>query len=205
MAPRLQKPEGMETIGALAVVKQALQPLDPNQLRPKARTVTERVGAFELCLTYGPNDRLLVAVHHDMRLTLASDASCGEWRCRDGWEVWSDGQVRGRSSGLSQGRGREINHPAAFEAWRDACLRDLRSQVFFCCCERGAAPTLALAAHALDYAIEHGLLSPGCTHDAAEEATRAAARGASEEQRRQWRRYFQERGLSSYVAALEAA
>jgi hypothetical protein len=205
VAPGLHSPGSMTNMGALSIVKQDLQLVDLSAERPRARTSTERVGAFELRLTYNNQGKLVAAVHHDMWLTLASDDSCGERRSSDGWEVWCDGRVRGEWSDPSHGHDGVIDGPMGFAAWRDGCLRDLRSQVFFCCCDHGEAPTPAVAAEALRYAIAHGVLTPGCSHRAAEELTRTAAKGADAWQVANWSSYFEELGLTAYMKALKVA
>jgi hypothetical protein len=188
----------METTAALAAPEQAIAARPP----PVTRTVKERVGAFELRLTY-EGGRLVEVQHHDMTLHLAPEQPSGVRRGSDGWEIWRDGTAFGSWANPSD-RNTVVNESVGYERWLEGCLRDIRRQVFYCCGGEGQQPTAAVAAQALDYAIEHELLSPGCSNAAAESTTRIAAHGASEAQRRHWRRYFHERGLGSYVEAVES-
>jgi hypothetical protein len=166
------------------------------------RTVIEHVGDFSLRLTYDDRGRLVGAVHGTMRLELSPDVPSGRRSGVDGSEEWRDGKVKGSWADLPYGHESDVDDAVPYDDWIERGLRSFREQVFFAYCENRRKPSPELAAEAVRYAIEHDVLSRDGIHPAAVAATRLAAGAASQRDVRDWRSYFERKGLEAYSAAL---
>ncbi|MHB8417626.1 MAG: hypothetical protein ACYDCL_06095 [Myxococcales bacterium] len=164
--------------------------------------MTENVGAFELRLAYDDGGRLLGAVHGTMRLELSPGVPGGRRSGEDGSEEWREGKVEGSWADSPYGHDCGVDEVVSYDAWVQRSLLLFRAQVFFAYCPGGRQPTPELAATAVRYAIQHDVLSPHSIHPAAVATTRLAVAAASQDDIRDWRSYFERKGLDDHVAAL---